>query len=72
MEAIIAPSTDVLWGAEQPMTDDRWREIDEAAIAIIAAGSLIKTGGAGGDDASWAEENEWVAFTDAMIAAAQC
>ena len=68
--AVVAPQTDVLWSAEEPMNDDRWLEMDQAAIAIIAAGTLIKSGGAGSADADWAEQSEWAAFADAMIAAA--
>lgn len=70
MEAVVAPATDVLWAAESPMSDDDWGRIDAAAIAIIAAGTLVKSGGAGSADAEWAEQAQWLAYTDAMIAAA--
>lgn len=70
MEAVVAPSTDVLWAAEMPMSEAAWRDVDAAAVAIIAAGTLINSGGSGPTDADWAAQDAWRAFTDTMIAAA--
>lgn len=70
MEGVITPATNTLWGVENPQSDEDWRPLEEAAIAVIAAGSLIQSGGAGPDDAEHAADPRWQAWSDTMVEAA--
>lgn len=71
MEGVITPATNALWAADDPAGDAAWRTLENAAIATIAAATLIAGGGAGEHDAEWAAEAEWQAFNAAMKAAAE-
>jgi len=71
MESVITPASDTLWGVEDPQGDDEWRVLEHAAIATIAASSLVAQGGAGPEDNAWASKPEWLAFNDVMLKAAQ-
>ena len=70
MDGVITPATNTLWGVEDPQSDEDWRPLEEAAIAVVAAGSLIRTGGAGPDDAERAADPRWQAWSDTMVEAA--
>jgi len=69
MISIIAPATNTLWGIDDPQTDDDWQVFIEAADAVIATASEIKSGGAGPSDQQWAESPDWQAFADRLIEA---
>lgn len=71
MESIITPATDTLWQAEDPQTDAEWKVLEDAAIAVIDAGTAINSGGAGPHDNDWAKQPAWQAFTRLMISAAE-
>ena len=70
MEAVITPATNMLWSAEDPQTDERWQELENAAIATITAGNYVASGGSGANDNEWARKPEWQAFNTVMIEAA--
>ncbi|NOX70321.1 MAG: hypothetical protein GXP15_14115 [Gammaproteobacteria bacterium] len=70
MEAVITPATNTLWGAEDPQTDEAWKELESAAIATVTAGTYVARGGSGESDREWSSEEEWQAFNTAMIEAA--
>ena len=70
MEGVITPATNTLWGVEDPQSDEDWRPLEEAAIAVITAGTLIRSGGAGADDADRAADPRWQAWSDTMVEAA--
>jgi cytochrome c556 len=70
MEAVITPATNTLWGVGNPQSEEDWRPYEQAAIAVIAAGTLIRTGGAGPDDAARASDQRWRDWSDAMTEAA--
>ena len=69
MISAIAPATDTLWGAEDPQTDEEWKELEDAAIVVIATGTLIKDGGSGPNDMTWAADATWQQFAETMTEA---
>ena len=71
METVITPATDTVWGINDPQTDEEWRVIDDAAIAIIEAMTGMKEGGTGPNDVAWAANADWDSYMDIVIAAAQ-
>lgn len=69
MEALITPITNILWGADDPKTDEEWKILEDAAIAVIASGPLINLGGTGPEDNHWVTQPAWRAFSAAMTSA---
>jgi hypothetical protein len=67
----VVPATDTLWGAEDPQTDAEWQALEDAAIETIKAFELAKAGGSGPNDDNWAANDDWQAFSDDVIAAAE-
>jgi len=65
MTAIIAPMTSTLWGAYEIKTDAEWQNLGNAALTVVAAGSLLKSSGEHGAEA------DWQAYSEQMIAAAR-
>lgn len=65
METVITPATDTIWGIDDPRTDEEWRVVDDAAVAIIEAMTGMQEGGTGPNDVAW--DN----YMDIVIAAAQ-
>jgi len=71
MNGIITPTTTTIWGAYQLETEAEWQEVENAALAVIGAGNLLALGGAGEGESAIANEAEWIAQNEAMIAAAR-
>jgi len=71
MNAIITPMTTIIWGAYELEGDAQWKEIENAAITMIAAGNLLSSGGAGYNEATVATESDWQVFNQQMIAASK-
>lgn len=72
MQQTITPATNKLWSAyEAPETAAEWREMEEAAITLLAASSLTATGGTGAMDNAWASEPAWQGFNQLMIVAGE-
>ncbi len=69
MVSAVAPATDTLWGVDDPQTDAAWKALEDAAVVVIAAGTLLRQGGAGSDDQAWAADPDWQAYADTMIGA---
>ena len=67
MISAITPATNTLWGADDPATEEAWQALADAAVVVIATGTLVKDGGAGPDDNAWAAEEAWQAFAQTMI-----
>ena len=65
MKAIVAPMTNTIWGAYDIQTDAQWQELENAALTVIAAGTLLSETGANTANADWQEYNQQ------MIAAAR-
>lgn len=69
MITVITPATNTLWSIEDPQSDTDWQEFIEAADQVIDAGESMKLGGTGPNDAEWAADPAWQAFSDALISA---
>lgn len=70
MMAAITPATNTLWAAEESPDDAAWQTLSDAAVVVLASGTLIKSGGTGSDDNQWAAEPAWQNYADVMIDAA--
>jgi cytochrome c556 len=71
MNGVITPSTNIIWGAYQLETEAQWKEIENAALAVIAAANLLQMGGSGGEEMVIAQQAQWQRFTSQMIAASE-
>lgn len=71
MDALITPTTATIWGAYQLQTDGEWQEVENAALAVIAAGDLLRAGGIGEGEAAMAAEADWQRYNGQMIGAAR-
>lgn len=65
----IAPATDILWGIEDPQSDEEWQVFIDAANVVIDEMTAIERGGAGPNDDTWAEDPAWQEFADRLIQA---
>lgn len=83
MVAMVDNAGHVLWDAEKPefkpRNDADWLEIQDHAVQLAGAATLIQVGGTGQSDATWAQDPKWRedaqkmgdAAAGAKIAAAQ-
>lgn len=71
MLSVIAPMTNKIWAASDIQTDSQWLELEQAAMTVLAAGTLIGQGGPDGAYASQAQNEDWQAFTAGMMQAAR-
>ncbi|MCB1664410.1 MAG: hypothetical protein KDI28_01425 [Pseudomonadales bacterium] len=71
MLSIIAPMTNKIWAASDIQTDSQWLELEQAAMTVLAAGTLIGQGGPDGVYATQAKNEDWQAFTAEMMHAAR-
>lgn len=71
MNAVITPNTNTIWGAYQLETDAQWKEIENAALAVIAGANLLQLGGRGDEEAVVAQQAQWQRFTGQMLAASE-
>ena len=67
MVTVVTPATNTIWGIEDPQTDEDWQVFIDAAAQLIDAATRIKAGGAGPNDAAWAEDPEWQRYADLLI-----
>jgi len=65
MSAIIAPMTSTLWGAYDIQTDAQWQELENAALTVVAAGTLL------GQTGEHAVNQDWQEFSRQMTDAAR-
>jgi hypothetical protein len=71
MNGIITPSTATIWGAYDLKTEDQWKAVEDAALAVIDAGALLESGGTGAGEIDFAAEQQWQEFNQQMVAAAR-
>lgn len=69
MIVTITPATDILWGVDDPQTDEDWQVLDDAAVTVIEAFERTRNGGAGPNDNTWAADAKFQAYIDEEIAA---
>lgn len=68
MVYIVDTHSNELWDAAMapPTSDDGWKELQRAAIAIAASGSLTGVSGNGPKDQRWTEQADWAKYSQAM------
>lgn len=71
MNGIITPSTATIWGAYELTTQAQWDEVKDAAQAVINAGAMLESGGAGPGEMEFAAQPQWQEFNQQMVAAAR-
>ncbi|MDP2349084.1 MAG: hypothetical protein Q8N34_15320 [Gammaproteobacteria bacterium] len=71
MLSVIAPTTNRIWAANDVQTDTEWQELEQAALTVIAAGTLISQGGPDGAYREQAQNADWQEYTQAMMAASR-
>jgi hypothetical protein len=62
-----------LWEVEKgrtPKTGEDWYELENHAIALAGAATLIQLGGTGPEDAKWASQPEWKTSAQQLASAA--
>ena len=62
MERTITPATNTLWNVPESPTDKEWAALDEAAVTLLVAVSVMELGGTGPMDAEWVKQPAWGAF----------
>lgn len=71
MLSVIAPMTNKLWAASDVKTDEEWQVLEQAAMTVIAAGTVVAQGGPDGAYSEQAKNADWQEFTQQMMAAAR-
>ncbi len=71
MLSVIAPMTNKLWAASDIRSDDQWLELEQAAMTVIAAGTVVAQGGPDGAYSEQAKNADWQEYTQQMMAAAR-
>jgi cytochrome c556 len=71
MISTIAPMSDIIWQAQGISTIEQWQQVEKAALALIAAGNGMMTGGRGENDQFWATQPDWQHYNQQMIDAAK-
>lgn len=71
MVYVVDTHSNEIWDAAMapPANDDGWKELQRAAIAIAAAGSLTRVSGNGPKDQQWTQQADWAKHSQAMSAA---
>ena len=74
MVEIVDHPGELLWDVEkpghQPKTDEAWYELQNHAVDLAGAGTLIQLGGTGPLDMGWAAQPEWRSSAQRLITAA--
>lgn len=71
MLSVIAPMTNKLWAASDIRSDEQWLELEQAAMTVIAAGTVVAQGGPDGAYSEQAQNADWQEYTQQMMAAAR-
>ncbi len=71
MLSVIAPMTNKLWAASDIRSDEQWLELEQAAMTVIAAGTVVAQGGPDGAYSEQAKNADWQEYTQQMMAAAR-
>jgi len=69
MTDTITPASDIIWGVEDPQTDEQWQVLDDAAVTLMESFEATRNGGIGPNDDAWASEAKFQAYIDQEIAA---
>lgn len=71
MQLVITPATDLLWGVDNPQTDEEWAVLEQAAITVIEAANETSNGGSGPQDIEWISAPAYQAMNQIMVEAAE-
>ena len=67
MVGLVDHAGHALWDIEReghaPKTDEDWAEVEDSAVQLAAAGTLIALGGIGPADPGWAQLPDWRTFS---------
>jgi len=68
MVYVVDSHSNEIWDAAMapPANDDGWKELQRAAIAVAAAGSLTRVSGNGPKDQQWTQQVDWAKYSQAM------
>ncbi len=66
MTEIVAPQSDILWRAEEPASDEEWSRLEEAAIALQVASSMMTMTSTNPEDHPYQRMPIWRLLTDEM------
>jgi cytochrome c556 len=69
MTDTVTPASDIIWGVEDPQTDEEWKVLDDAAVTLMEAFEATRTGGIGPNDDAWASEAKFQAYIDQEMVA---
>ena len=69
MTDTVTPASDIIWGVEDPQTDEEWQVLDDAAVTLMEAFEATRTGGIGPNDDAWASEAKFQAYIDQEMVA---
>ena len=69
MTDTITPASDIIWGVEDPQTDEEWQVLDDAAVTLMDSFEATRSGGIGPNDDAWASEARFQAYIDQEIVA---
>jgi len=72
METTITDASNAIWAAyDPPASDEQWKALEQAALALVAATKINAVGGTGPMDAEWVKQPAWRPFNDTMLAASE-
>ena len=69
MVVTVTPASDIIWGVEDPQTDEEWQVLDDAAVTLMKAFEATRAGGIGPNDNAWAAEAKFQTYVDQEMAA---
>ena len=69
MVVTITPASDIIWGVEDPQTDEEWQVLDDAAVTLMETFEATRMGGGGPNDDAWASEAGFQVYIDQEMVA---
>ncbi len=65
MVYVVDHHSNEIWDATMtpPTTDEGWKALQRAAVAIATAGSLTRLSGNGADDQRWTQQADWAKYS---------
>jgi cytochrome c556 len=69
MVVTITPASDIIWGVEDPQTDEEWQVLDDAAVTLMETFEATRKGGGGPNDDAWASEAGFQVYIDQEMVA---
>lgn len=73
MVMVVDQPGELLWDVEkghEPKSDEDWYQLENHAVSLASAATLIQLGGTGPNDAKWAADPQWRALSEKLASAA--